>query len=184
MRRRLIIIALALAALVVPTIVVVVIVKSNPKLQNAVLRVANVNQPTVANLANTNRVTAAADANRARVLFVARNFAEQYGSGSNQNDFANLVQAEQFGTAAFNSSLNASITQQRSTLKTTPYHSYVTRVIVLSIGSLSPTSATVTITTRRVETTDQTPKTYFQDLILVMQKVGTDWKVASAGWKV
>jgi len=187
MRRRIIVIIIAVLILVIPAVIALIIVKRSPKLQNVVLKVANVN--TVANTnsaaanVNTVKVTDPQAKDRQAITFVSRNFAEQYGSGSNQNNFANLIDAETFGTPNFNTSLDRSIAQQKTTLKTTPFTSTITKALSITISGLTASTATVVVTTQRQETIDRSVRTYYQDLLLQMLKVGADWKVNGAGWK-
>ncbi len=186
MRRRIIIIVASLVVLVVPAVLIILAVHRNPQLQNTVLKAANVNQ-TVANANTVTNTTPHVDpraSDRAAIIFVSRNFAERFGSTSNQNNFANFTQAETYGTVSFNQALDRGLAQQRLTLSTTPYTATVTKALSMSINTLSATTANVTVSAQRHETIDRTERTYYQDLILEMVKVGSDWKVNAASWKV
>ncbi len=185
MSRRLIIIISASVILIVPAIVIILLVNRNPKLQNTILKVANINQAvTNTTTTNTNTPANALAKDREAAVFVARSFAERFGSGSNQNNFSNLILAETYGTKSFNDSLNRSIAQQKLTLKTTPFQSTITKAMSISVGSFTTTSGHLTVTAQRQETIDRAVRVYYQDLILEMLKVGADWKVNAASWKV
>lgn len=185
MRQRLLIIASGILILVGIGVVGVLLVNRSPKLQNTVLKIANSNSAvTTTNQATTNTTVATtADADAAAITYAARNFSEQYGSGSNQNDFANLVVAQRWGTKGFNEFLNRSIVQQRQTNVTTPFHSFVTQALVMNITAHTTQIAAVTVSTQRQETTGQAAKTYYQDIQLNFLKEGSDWRVNAAAWK-
>lgn len=185
MRRRLIIVAVSLIVVVIPAVIIIYAVNRSPQLQNTVLKVANVNRPSAnVNPANANTITDPRASDRQAVTFTSRNFAERFGSESNQNNFANFVQAKAYGTTSFNASVERSIAQQRLTAKTTPYTGTITKALSISIGTLGKASTSVTVSTQRQETIDRTERVYYQDLILEMLKVGNDWKVNAASWKV
>lgn len=186
MRRRLIIISIAVLVLVIPSIVIVWLVNRSPRLQNAVLKVANVNTSTNTNSIASNTNTTVSDpqaVDRAAVIYAARNFAERYGSESNQNDFANIVQAEAFCTDAYTAQLNATMAQQRLTLKTTPFTSTVTKALSISVTALTGSTANVTVGTQRQETIDRTERVYYQDLVVQVVKDGNSWKISGATWQ-
>lgn len=183
MPRRLRFILITLAVLVVPAVIILLLVDRSPTLSNTVLRLANqstnvngnTNTPT-----NTNAVQA--DPEAIAVEYVARNFSETYGSGTNQNDFAHIEQAKLWGTENFNSFLDRTANQERATLVTTPYHGIVSQALVVQVTNRTATSAAATVSLQRTETIDQDERTYTQDLLLNLVKVGTDWKINAAAW--
>ena len=186
MNRRILYVAIGLVVLVVPAIVIAYLIHRSPSLQNTVAKLGNLNTS-----ANTNTtvtaVTPTANTNKnnddVSITFVSRNFAETYGSGSNQNNFANVVEAEKWATANYKQFLNASIAQQKATLVTTPYHAFLTTALVIKINGQTEKTANVVVSTQRQETTDKTTKTYYQDLSVDLLKVGTEWQVNAAAWK-
>lgn len=187
MRRRLIIILVAMAVLIVPVIIAAVILKRSPTLQNTVLRLANVpgstNATNTAANGNTNTAAAGQIVDKTQIIFVSRNFTELYGSGSNQNNFQNITDAEKWTTQSFANYLNTSLVQQRATLQATPYHDIITTTLVTTVTRQTSTVAAVTVSTQRQETIDRQTKTYYQDILLDLLKVGNDWRVNAAAWR-
>lgn len=183
MPRRILIIIIAFVVLVGGSLAVVLSVKNSPALQNTVQRIANL-PGTTTNTVTTNTAlpTSSAEAERTRVIFVARTFAEVYGSGSNQNNFSNLTAAQTYSTKTYANALQAQIAQGRLTLVTTPYHGYVTKALVVTFTKLSTTTASVVVSTQRQETLDDKSKTYTQNLEVQLQKNGNDWQVNAAQW--
>lgn len=185
MPRRLIIVLIVFAALVIPTVILLFVVDRNPGLQNIVHQVTNtngasngnVNQPT------TNTNASADNPDQTAVIYVSRNFAETFGSGNNENDFAHLVAAKIWGTQNFNQFLDRTITQGRLTEPTTPYHSFITKAVVIDVTKLAATTAAATIDTQRVELLDDKETVYYQKLLIDLVKVGDDWKVNAAFWQ-
>ncbi|MBI5467211.1 MAG: hypothetical protein HY975_03285 [Candidatus Kerfeldbacteria bacterium] len=183
MPRRLLIIIIAFVVLIGGSLAVILAVNNSPTLQNTVQRIANLPRNTTNTVAtNTTSPTATADADRARVIFVARTFAEIYGSGSNQNNFSNLTDAQAYSTKTFASVLQAQIAQGRLTNVTTPYHGFVTKTLVVNFTKLTTTTASVVVSTQRDETLDVQSKTYTQNLEIQLQKTGGEWQVNAAQW--
>ncbi len=185
MPRRLIIIAAAFVTLVGVSVAVILIVRRSPTLQNTVSKLANL--PTNANTStvvrNVNSGQAASlEADRQRISYAARNFTERYGSGSNQNDFSHLVEAQAFVTKSYATVLRVQIAQGRLANVTVPYHGFVTKALVISFAKLTSTSAVVVISAQRQETTGADTKTYNQDLHVDLLKVGGAWQVNAAEW--
>ncbi len=183
MSRRLLIISIALAVLIIPAIIVLFLVDRNPSLQNAVEKIANTNSANV-EVINTNLNTnQAEDPDAVAIRYVARNFTEEYGNESNQNNFANLEASKNWGTSNFNSFLDRTISQGRINQTITPYHALTTKVIVISITNQTSGNAAVTVDTQRVETTgtDETVKT--QKLFLDLVKQSDEWKINAASWE-
>lgn len=186
MPRRLILILSIAAVLVFVAIVIIFFVDRSPALQNTVLQIANVNTNTAppsntnGDLPNTN---ATVDTELIKREYVARNFAESYGSGSSQDNFANWEKTKPFVTTSFSAFLDRTLNQQRQQNLSGPYHAYLTKALVVTTNSTTATTASMTIGTQRQETLDTTVTTYYQDLLLDLIKVGDDWKVNAASWK-
>lgn len=185
MPRRLIIIAAAFLVLIVGSVAVVLLVRRSPILQNTVSKLANL--PSNANTATTVRnvnagQVASLAADRQQISYVARNFTERYGSGSNQNDFSNLVEAEAYATKSYAAVLRVQIAQGRLANVTVPYHGFVTKALVVTFAKLTSSSAVIVVSAQRQETAGADTKTYNQDLHLDLLKVGTTWQVNAAEW--
>jgi hypothetical protein len=161
---------------------IILLVNKSPSLQNVVLKLSNTADETNANqLANQNTNPAPTETpEQQRLIYVARNFAEQFGSGTNQNNSANLREAQQWGTKNFNDYLNRQIAL--GSCPSTPYRATVTKVLVVNITKQATTTAAVTIGAQREETIDQAVTTYTQNLLIDLLKQGDDWKVNAATW--
>lgn len=182
MPRRVLLIGIALVVIIVPAIVILMLVDRNPDLQNRIENIANRNTGT----ANTNQIVSNSnteeDPTLESIRYVSRNFAEVYGNESNQNDFKNLIDAQVWGTANFNEFLNRTIAQGRLTQESDPYHAFTTKAVVLTVTRQASTTASLTVSTQRTETTGDTEDTYYQDLFLDLVKQGEDWKINAAAW--
>lgn len=182
MRRRLIIAAIIFAALVVPAVILLFVVDRSPALQNAINGFNNSNTNTTTNSsANTN--TEAVDPETNDITYVARNFAEVYGNESTENNFANLVDAQAWGTQSFNDFLNRTIALNRSAPPAETYRGITTKAIVIDITNKTLLTASVSVGTQRVETIDQAETDFYQKIFLDLVKVADDWKVNAAAWE-
>lgn len=184
-RKKIIIIGTALIVLIGGSVAVVLVVRKSPALQNTIYKVANVNAPAVnTNQAVTNvNAPVAADTNRSQINYVARNFAERFGSGSNQNQGSNYMAAQEFGTKAFNTYLTTLANQEKNKTTTGKYHGYISRVLTITITKLNTLTASAVLGMQRQETLDTTTKNYNQNLSIELQKVGSDWKIDAAAWQ-
>ena len=185
MRRLLIILTIA-AVLIVGAITAFWLVNRSPKLQNTVLQIANINATTGTN-DNVNAVptntNASVDAEAQTREFVARNFAESYGSGSSPDNFSNWEKAKPFATASFSAFLDRTRTLQKEATVGGAYHAFVSTALVVEPTASTATTASLTVSLQRQETTENETTTYYQDLLLDLVKVGDDWKVNAASWK-
>lgn len=186
MSRRPLIIVIAAAGLIVGAIAIIFLVNRSPALQNKVLDLANINaaNTNVQNIntapANTNTV---ADPDKAAREYVARNFSESFGSGTSEDNYSNWAKTRPFVTASFGAFLDRTQTQQRQGNLSGPYHSYLTKALVVVTTKSASTTAAMTVSTQRQETIVTETKVYYQDLLLDLLKVGNDWKVNAATWR-
>ena len=182
MRRRIIIIIIAILAISVPALIALFVIDRSPALQNSVLQLTNQGNDNQ-NIAVTNTaVNTAVNPDRDPIIYVARNFAETYGSGTNQNNLAHYEQAKSWATPDFARFLDRLIAQERAT-PTTPFHRLISTALVVSITRQTPTVASVTVALQREETIDTTEKTFTQELYVDLVKQGADWKVNAAAWQ-
>ncbi|GEM_PF-2485926 len=186
MSRRLLFIIGAAVLLIGAAIAVILLVNRSPALQNKVLQLANVNSSN-ANVQNSNtqpvNTNTAVDNDQVVREYAARNFAEAFGSGSSEDNFSNWEKTKPYVTDSFGAFLDRTLAQQRQINLTGPYHSYLTQSLVVTTTKVAPTTAAMTIGTQRQETIDQDTKVYYQDLLLDLVKVGSDWKVNAASWR-
>ncbi|MEK7637086.1 MAG: hypothetical protein AAB402_01685 [Patescibacteria group bacterium] len=185
MGRRIIFFASALVVMIGLALVIILSVTRSPRLQNAVYRVTNTappvtNRPTDAP-ANANRSPYTPD--RQAIIYVARNFTERYGSGSNQNGGRNLTDAQAYATAAYGDFLGAQIAQARSAPPPKEYHGTVTRALVFNVLKQTTAAASVVVATQQTVTVGTAATVQTKDLLIDLVKVGADWKVSAAVWK-
>lgn len=186
MQRRLLVILSIAGVLIVGAITAFWLVNRSPKLQNTVLQIANINTATETNTnvnaAPTNTNTSVDTEAQARE-FVARNFAESYGSGSSPDNFSNWEKAKPFATTSFSAFLDRTRTLQKDATTTGAYHAFLTSALVVTPTTATATTASLTVSVQRQETKENETTTYYQDLLLDLVKIGDDWKVNAASWK-
>lgn len=182
MPRRLLYVLIGLVVLIGGSIAVVLLVNKSPKLQNAVYQISNVSHPTTTAKKGVSTNTNVASADRVQVIYVARTFAEQFGSGSNQDNFSNIIAVQSLATKSYADYLRAQVAQGRLHNVTVPYHGYVTKALVITITNLTPTAAAATVSTDRQETIGPKTTEYHQDLQVQLVKTGTAWQVNTATW--
>lgn len=186
MRKRLLIILIAVAVLVVPIVIAVFVINRSPGLQNTVLKLANITTNDNINApANTNNglnVNAAAAADLTAITFVSRNFAETYGSGSNQNGGSNIVAAEQWASRSYVDVLKREISRLTNS-PTAKYTATTTRALVVNVTKQTASTAAVTVGTQRQETVDKQVTDFYQDIFIDLVKDNSGWKVNAAKWK-
>ncbi len=183
MRRNIFIVAVALILLVGIGVMVVVLVQRSPKLQNAVYTLTN----TVPN--PTNQATSTVPVNRSgltenqAIKFVARNFTEQYGSYSNQNNGSNLIAAQAFAAASYKKVLQTQITLAQAARPNQAYFGVVAKALVFTTLAQSSTAAQMVVTTQQVVTSGTSSQTITKDLLVDLVKIDREWKVNAAVWK-
>jgi Flp pilus assembly protein TadG len=188
MRSRLIILFSAFLVIILGSIGVMWAVKKSPRLQQAIENSAHLNRPVNTNsvATNGNRNSAAnspANTDVADINFVARNFTERFGSDSSQSDYAGMAAAETWGTTSFNDRLNSNLAVLRAQPVSPTFHQITTQALIITITSRVTSTATVTVSTQRQETTGTDVKTYNQDLVLTFRQVADHWLVDNASWQ-
>lgn len=185
MRRRIIIISVAVLIIAGGAVAVLYAIKRSPQLQNAVLKLANTTNTSATSVpsgnTNVNRVSLPPD--RQAIIFVARNFTERYGSGSNQNGGSNLIEAQLYGTTLFNNFLHTQAIQAQQAAADPVYHGTISKALAFQVLKQSATSATVLVSTQQTIITGSVTTTATKDLLVDLQKIGSDWKVSGAVWK-
>lgn len=112
---------------------------------------------------------------------VAKLFTERYGSFSTEAQYANLTDVLPLMTESLAEQTRAVINAAKPSVV---FYGVSTRAVTVKVGERTATSATVTVSTQRVETKGTAaPATKYQDLILSLEKAGEDWKVAAATWR-
>lgn len=183
MSRRLIIIAIALIVLIGGSVLVIWLVNRSPSLQNAVYRATNTKPVS----SNTN--TAIVDSNTAvvspdisAIKFVARNFAERFGSWSNQNDASNLVAAKIYASPSYTKYLETQIQKTKATPVPAEYSGTISKALVFTFLKQTKAIASIQVSTQQEVTTGSTTVSKTRDLLIDLVKIGADWKVDAAVW--
>jgi hypothetical protein len=183
MSRRLIIIAIALIVLIGGSVLVVWLVNRSPSLQNAVYQATNTKPAyIIANTVVANTNVAVISPDKPAIKFVARNFAERFGSWSNQNDASNLVAAKAYATTSYAAYLDKQIQKTKATPVAAEYSGTITKALVFTFLKQTAALASIQVTTQQEVTTGSTTITQTKNLLIELVKVGEDWKVNAAVW--
>jgi len=122
------------------------------------------------------------------VQFLAKDFAERFGSYSNQSDYKNLDELDTLMT----DSMKSWIAQYKEQLKlqnpsTGPYYAIETKHVSNQIQSLDEKAGTaeILIKTQRQEFKNSidNSKILYQDILIKLIKVNDAWKVNGAYWQ-
>lgn len=113
------------------------------------------------------------------VVVVARNVVERYGSYSNQTPGQNIRDIAPMITASLRQKL-----ESQSVIGADAYQGVDTKVLVSKVIEQSSQSATVQVSTQRVErSADLSTQTRYQDAEVILIKNGDGWLVNSIDWK-
>jgi hypothetical protein len=116
----------------------------------------------------------------ARVL--ALNFAERYGTYSNDMPYENLKNLTGILTPSFQTRVNSII---KSGTKPAGFYSVTTKALVAKVDRQTDSAAELTISTQRQEvfTRDGEVKISYATLRVSLSKSGENWLVDSASWE-
>jgi len=127
------------------------------------------------------------DKAKSSITVVAKNFAEVYGSYSNQSNYANLESAMLLASASYKNTLSNLLKQYRASYQpAAEYQGVTTTAINIVIESFDDKSgkAVVSVKTQRKESTG-TQANYtikYQDIRLSIIKENGNWKIDGASW--
>jgi len=184
MTRRILLILIAAVILVALGLGIVLLVDRTPALQNALAPAGDTNETTNnANAAPATNDNTNAHSDRAAIEYVARNFSELYGSGTTQNDFVNIIEAKQWGTANFNSYLDRLVALERSKGPHQKFTRTISTALVIKISKQAAATAAVTVTLQRTDSGEAGDKQYYQDIHLDEVKQEANWKINAATWQ-
>jgi len=126
-----------------------------------------------------------AEKQAASVGAVAKTFVERFGSYSNQSGYLNFTELKALTTETFAAWLQSSYVPKLKKEHDPAgyYYEISTAAPVLTPGEQSATAAKFVITTQRIEKTDNAEKTFQQDIVLELKKVGEEWLVDGAYWQ-
>lgn len=157
-------------------------------------QVANTTQQNT-NISNINSVNLNQNINalppetvaQAQLATIAQNFAERFGSYSNQNNFDNILNLQDLMTEKMKKwSEEYVATEKAKITDTSVYYGVTTKALSYQkINFEMDKSAGFIVTTQRVEATGTTTnitKTYYQDITILLIKENNAWKVDEAKW--
>lgn len=125
------------------------------------------------------------DKSRTAAAQMAELFAERYGSYSNQGDFQNLRDLLPVMTDAYRASTETYLATAKSD-PNAPYEGVTSVKISTDVRSYDATGGTAVIAVmlqqQKVSGASRATPTY-RSLKMSLQKVGQDWRVASATWE-
>ena len=111
-------------------------------------------------------------------VVAARNFAERFGSYSNQNPYDNIKQLFPLMTARLRATFPGA-----AAVTSDSYQGVESRVISIKVLQTSDVAARLTVTLQRSERdASLRVKVYYQDLALTLVKELNQWLVDSAQW--
>jgi len=121
-------------------------------------------------------------------VLIAASFAERFGSFSNQSDYRNFQELDQFMTDAVKKWVSQYIEQlKKAHADTNVYYAIETKAISTKINSFDDQAGAgeILVKTQRQEfnNTIINPRIFYQDLQLKMVKVDNQWKVDGAYWQ-
>lgn len=130
----------------------------------------------------------AEDKAKANIAVVAKNFAEIYGSYSNQSNYSNLEGALLLASASYRDALSTTLNQYRLSYQPAVEYQGVTTIAINAlVESFNETTgkAVVTVKTQRKESSGMQSNyaVKYQDMRLSLVKEGGFWKVDGASWQ-
>lgn len=119
------------------------------------------------------------------LLDISRSFAERFGSFSNQSNFENVEGLKPFMTPAMRIWADKFISDAAAKMDPgAPYYGITTRTLEVVGKNVQESNATVIVKTQRREVKGTaSPRVFYQDLSLTLQKVEGEWRVEKATWK-
>ncbi|MFA6428630.1 MAG: hypothetical protein WCW02_03780 [Candidatus Buchananbacteria bacterium] len=152
---------------------------------------ANTNQTNLNSATNSNNQASPGPAKKmsetelatVSVTRLASDFAERFGSYSNQNNFSNLQELKLVATKSWQDYLN---TQIKTLAKTSAqiYSGVTTKALSSQVKNITSDSASVLVNTQRQQASANGPdKIYYQAIVVRLLKVGSQWLVDEAKWQ-
>lgn len=115
------------------------------------------------------------------VQTTAERFAERFGTFTNQDDFANYENLQNYATPEMQSWMQNFIAERKKEYADQKINFYgvTTSAVVSHILTARPDTIKVLVDTKREEITDtnEDPKVTYQNIIIEMKNVKGDWKV-------
>ena len=126
-----------------------------------------------------------AEKQAASIGAVAKTFVERFGSYSNQSGYSSLAELEALSTESFAAWLQSNYVPELKKEHDPAgyYYEISTEAPMIASVEQSATAAKFVVTTQRIEKTDNGEKTFQQDIVLDMKKIGDEWRVDGAYWQ-
>ncbi|MFA5947091.1 MAG: hypothetical protein WC813_03640 [Patescibacteria group bacterium] len=111
-------------------------------------------------------------------------FVERFASYSSESDFANVTDVLPLVTSTLATSLQSVAQDQRAAQSSSAYYGISTKVISQKTVEESNSSATIIVSTQRVEAigNPSNTKVRYQDITVRLIKEGDTWKVNDFSW--
>src|SRR3989339_206310 len=126
-----------------------------------------------------------AEKQAASIGAVAKTFVERFGSYSNQSGYSSLAELEALSTESFAAWLESNCVPKlkKEHDPSGYYYEISTEAPMIASVEQSATAAKFVVTTQRIEKTDNGEKTFQQDIVLDMKKIGDEWRGGGAYWQ-
>ena len=126
-----------------------------------------------------------AEKQAASIGAVAKTFVERFGSYSNQSGYSSLAELEALSTESFAAWLESNYVPKlkKEHDPSGYYYEISTEAPMIASVEQSAAAAKFIVTTQRIEKTDNGEKTFQQDIVLDMKKIGDEWRVDGAYWQ-
>lgn len=141
---------------------------------------------TVSALAQTPEAIAAgiSDESLAAIKKTAERFAERFGTFTNQDDFANYQNLQNYATPEMQTWMQKFIADRKQDYKDKNINFYgvTTTAVVSEVLTARPDHIKILVDTKREEITDTTaePKVTYQNIVIELQRTKNEWKVSFA----
>ena len=135
------------------------------------------------------RTTEKTDYNKEDVASLAANFAERFGSYSNQANNKNIYDLKIFMTKKMQTWADSYLAEQRAASKdNSVYYGITTKAVTNEVKDFDDAAgnAVIVVHTRRQETKDSisnVSSAFNQDIIIALIKEDGSWKIDSAKWE-
>ena len=126
-----------------------------------------------------------AEKQAASIGAVAKTFVERFGSYSNQSGYSSLAELEALSTESFAAWLQSNYVPELKKEHDPAgyYYEISTEAPMIASVEQSATAAKFVVTTQRIEKTDNGEKTFQQDIVLDMKKIGDERRGDGAYWQ-
>ncbi|MFH1662112.1 MAG: hypothetical protein ABIA02_03380 [Candidatus Falkowbacteria bacterium] len=115
---------------------------------------------------------------------ISINFAERFGSYSNQSDFGNIRDSKVFMSEKMKKWADDFISSSREQKgDSTIYNGMVTKAISQEVKSFTDNSGEILVSAQRKEIKDSGENIFYQDILIKFIQEEGEWKVDDAKWQ-